>query len=122
MFYHQNLALEGLFPGVSSFESIANKGHLEREVIIEPVVGNGGGGYVPVPKGQKPERYRVTVRVTINGKRYEETQIVDDNQARVLAQLSGITLFSDTETMVSVNGIQVFENTEPSIKVTINKH
>ena len=119
MFFHQNLALEGLFPGVFSFTSAANKGYLEKEVIIVPVVSTGGGGYVPAARGQKPERYRVTIRVKVNGNTYEETQIVDDNKARVLAELSGITVFTEDQTMVSFNGVQVFENTEPTIKVTV---
>ena len=101
------MAASGLFPGLKSTLSIANLGHFEREVIIEPVVRSGGGGYVRAPIGMKPDRYRVTVRVKFKGKWHEETRIVDDNEARVEAKINGIKVFTENDVMISVNGVQV---------------
>lgn len=52
-----------------------------------------------------------------NGKWYEETQIVDEREARVIAALKGIKSFSTGSVMVSVNGMQIFEQEE--IKVVV---
>jgi hypothetical protein len=95
MFEHKNLALQGLFPGSVTTRSIANLGVFESEVIIEPVVPSrgGGGGFSAAPLHVKPTHYRVTVRVKYNGKWYEDTQIVDEHRARVIATLKGIKNF-----------------------------
>ena len=125
MFSHLNFAVDGLFPGMFNPVTLATGGVFETEVIIEPVIpasGGGGGGYVPwVPSiGSKPDRYRVTVIVRFNGKVYKDVQIVDDTNARVLAQFHGIQKFTDESTMVSVNGVQVIkEQQEVSIKVSL---
>lgn len=117
MFNALSLATGGLYPGLVTPFSIAMLGSFDVEVIIEPVILGGGGGYVPAPRWQKPDRYRVTVRVYHNGKRYEETAIVDDNEARVMARMNGIEKFSEDEVMVSFNGIQV-NKSNPIITIT----
>lgn len=111
MFYHRNLALNGLYPGVTSIRSISNMGMFETTVIIEPVKSS-GGGYVPVAKGEKPDRYRVTIRVIVNGKKYEETYIVDDHEARIMANVHGVMIFTEDVVMVAVNGVQVINEDE----------
>ncbi len=107
MFDHKNLALGGFYPGLVTTLSVANLGTFDVEVIITPVVSGGGGGYVPVVRGQKPDRYRVTVRVIHGQRRYEESIIVDDFQARITAKMNGITEFVTDEVMISINGVQV---------------
>lgn len=108
MFDHKNLALGGFYPGLVTTLSVANLGTFDVEVIITPVVpSGGGGGYVPISRGQKPDRYRVTVRVIHGQRRYEESVIVDDLQARVTAKVNGITVFTEDEVMISINGVQV---------------
>ena len=124
MFSHLSFAVDGLFPGMFNPAALATGGAFETEVIIEPVVpvSGGGGGYVPwTPSiGSKPDRYRVTVIVRFNGKVYKDVLIVDDTNARVLAQFHGIQKFTDESTMVSVNGVQVIkEQQEVSIKVSL---
>ena len=106
MFYHQSLATHGLHPRFMSQQQLANLGYFSREVIIEPVRQQpGGGGWVPVTS--EPSAYRVTVKVKIADKEYEQNQIVDLRQAKVWASVSGITTFTEDKVMVSVNGIQV---------------
>ena len=107
MFYHKNLAVEGLDPTLFSARSIANLGTYEIEVIIAPV-SNTGGGWLPTPIGSKPDRYKVTVTVKHNGKNYIDEQLVTDFEARVAASLYGITKFSEIEPTISINGIQIF--------------
>ncbi len=120
MFEHKNLAVQGLFPGQVTTRSVANLGTYEIEVIIQPVVPrSGGGGFVPAPLHIKPTHYRVTVRVKYNGKWYEDTQIVDEHNASVIATLKGIKNFQTGNVMVSVNGVQIFE--QEQIKITVNR-
>lgn len=117
MFYHRNMAVNGLSPNEINTRSIANQGTFETVVIIEPVIRSSGGGYVPVPRGQKPDRYRVTIKVTINGKTHQETQIVDDLNARVTARILGIEKFEPDTVMVSINGVQVFGEAEIQVRM-----
>lgn len=119
MFEHKNMALEGMYPGMQSTFQIALRGEFETEVIITPVVPQytGGGGFVSAPLHLRAKHFRVTVRVKFNGKWYEETQIVDEKEARVIAALKGIKSFSTGSVMVSVNGMQIFEQEE--IKVVV---
>jgi hypothetical protein len=120
MFDHKNLALGGFYPGLVTTRSIANLGTFDVEVIIPPVVpSGGGGGYFPVARNQKPERYRVTVRVSYNGKRYEDSVIVDDYEARVIAKKNGIKIFTETDPMVSLNGVQVTDQQEIIVRAKI---
>ena len=116
MFYHQSLAVHGLWPEFLSPGSIANLGHFETEVVITPVVRTGGGGYVPSFKG-KPDRYEVRVRVRIWDKWYEEVAIVSDDKARVSAEFHGITEFKDNAVMISVNGVQQYEPEKVKVSV-----
>lgn len=118
MFSVQNLALGGFYPGLVTSMSIANIGIFDVEVIIQPVV-SGGGGYVPSRRNEKPERYRVTVRVIHNGKVYEESIVVDDHAARVSAKTNGIMIFSEDTAMVSLNGIQIMEAEQIEIRAKI---
>lgn len=122
MFDHRNFAVDGLMPGLFSHLAIGTLGAFETTVVIEPVVFAGGGGYAPwtPAKSTKPDRYRVTIQVVINGKTYSETKIVDDLEARVLAKFSGIQQFAEDSIMVSLNGIQqMVESSDPIIKVTL---
>lgn len=109
MFNPKLLATGGFYPGLITTQAVANLGTFTVEVIIQPVVPSGGGGWVPAPLGSKPDRYRVTVRVKHNGKIYTDSAIVDDIQAKVYAKLNGITFSHDT-VMISVNGIQQFDH------------
>lgn len=119
MFDHKNMAVEGLYPGLQTTFSIAMGGVFETEVIITPVVPSvGGGGWAPAPLHLRAKNFKVTVRVRYNGVWYEETQIVDEHQARVIAKLKGIKQFSTGNVMVSVNGIQIFE--QEQIQVIVN--
>ena len=121
MFNHKNLAVEGMYPGMQTTFSIALRGEYETEVIITPVIPSpqGGGGFVGTPLHIRARHFRVTVRIKYNGKWYEDTQVVDDKQARVIAQLKGIKSFSPGNVMVSVNGVQIFE--QEQIQVTVNR-
>lgn len=119
MFDHKNMALDGMYPGLQSTFQIALRGEFETEVIIVPVVPrpSGGGGWGPPALHQVAKHFRVTVRVKYNGKWYEETQIVDEQQARVIANLKGIKSFSTGNVMVSVNGVQIHEQEQISVVV-----
>jgi hypothetical protein len=104
-----NFALDGLYPGLVTTQSIASLGYLVSVVVISPVVRElGGGGWGPVPLGGHAENYRVTIRVKTGDRVYEETLIVDDNTARIVAKLNGISHFDENNVMVSVNQVQVF--------------
>ena len=116
MFLHRQLATEGLNPNGLTHRGIANLGTFEVEVIIVPIphpTGGGGGYNRPLPR-----QFRVTVRVRFNGKVYEDSQIVDEHRARVIAKFRGIKMFSRTSPMVSVNGIQIMEEKEIQVRVT----
>lgn len=119
MFDHKNMAVDGMYPGLQSTFQIAMSGVFETEVIITPVVPTGGGGFVSAPLHLRAKHFRVTVRVKYNGVWYEDTQVVDEKQARVIAQLKGIKSFSPGNVMVSVNGVQIFE--QEQIQVTVNR-
>jgi hypothetical protein len=120
MFNHENFATHGLYPGFVSTRTVGNLGAFDIEVTITPVVlAPGGGGYVPSQSG-KPDRYRVVVRVKINGVWTEDVQIVDDNRARVSARFNGITEFTEDAVMVSFNGVQVKEQVV-NVEVINNK-
>jgi hypothetical protein len=47
----------------------------------------------------------------------EDELIVDDTEARVIAEFRGITDFRENEIMIAVNGIQIYES---AISVMIN--
>ena len=115
MFLHRQLATSGLHPNGLTHRGIANLGTFEVEVIIVPIpqpTGGGGGYNRPLPR-----QFRVTVRVRFNGKIYEDSQIVDEHRARVIAKFRGITNFSTSSPMVSVNGVQITEEKEIQIRV-----
>jgi|JI10StandDraft_1071094.scaffolds.fasta_scaffold21845_3 hypothetical protein len=119
MFLHRNLAVQGLSPGDLSTRSVANLGTFEVEVIITPIQPpSSGGGYVGGYSKPLPRQFRITVRVKFNGKIYEDSQIVDEHRARVIAKFRGITVFSSTDPMVSVNGMQILDKNEIQIRVT----
>lgn len=119
MFDHKKMATHGLFPGTVTNLGVANMGVYDVEVIITPVVQNAGGGFSFAPLHRKPTHFRVTVRIKYNGKWYEDTQIVDEKQARVIATLKGIKNFSTNNVMVSVNGVQIYE--QEQITITVNR-
>lgn len=110
MFDHRNYASNGFYPGLYEPFSAANNGILDKEVIITPVIRDtgGGGGWVPSLSG-KPDRYRVEVKLRYNGKEYIDSKIVDDNEARIIAELHGVTKFETDKVIVIVNGVQKFE-------------
>ena len=116
MFNHKNFALNGLFPGLVSTRSVANLGHFEIEVIIEPVYPQGGGGgYVPRPLNDRPTKYRIVIRITRNGKTWKYEQIVSTAVAKVTAKLIGKTLVEPTVSVVNTSMVQQNE-----VKVTAN--
>lgn len=102
MFDHRNLAVEGLFPGLVTTQSVANLGLFDIEVIIQPIPVGGGGGYAPT---LKPDKYQVTIRVTMkNGRRWTYTRVVSNTLARVFARLARINLETDP-TKVTVHSV-----------------
>lgn len=120
MFSHVAAATLGLSPNAFTLLGLANQGLFYTEVIIEPVVPSyGGGGYVGAPIGTRATHYRVTVRVTFNGKVYTDTKILDELNAKVFAQLRGIKFFKTDEIMVAVNGIQITEQAD--IKIIVRR-
>lgn len=121
MFDTRNMAMDGFYPGLTQPFSIAMLGVHETEVIITPVIPStqGGGGFVGAPLHIRAKHFKVTVRIKYNGVWYEDTQIVDEKQARVIAELKGIKSFSTGNVMVSVNGVQIFE--QEQIQVTVNR-
>ena len=119
MFDFRNFAVDGLMPGMFTHSALATGGTMDIQVTIEPVVvAPSGGGYVPWSRdsGVKPDRYRVTITVTINGKKYSDSKIVDDLQARVIAKFNGIE-FNETQPMISINGVQVVSEKQ-EVKIT----
>lgn len=61
---------------------------IEDEVIEVPVVGDGGGDFTHDPwntqsKEKKKKKKKITARVFIDNKKYEETVIVDDLNVNV---------------------------------------
>lgn len=119
MFNHKQLALDGMYPGLQQTFQIALRGEFDTEVIIEPVAPLPGGGWAPANKGTLAKHFRVTVRVKFNGKWYQDSQIVDEYKARVIAYLRGIHIFSQDDTTVSINGKQVTE--QKLIEVVVNR-
>lgn len=90
MFDHRSLATDGLFPGLVSTFSVAIAGALLLDVIIEPIIRpSGGGGYVP---GARKDKYKVTIRVSRNGKIWKYERVVTNTAARVLAKVLQVKL------------------------------
>jgi hypothetical protein len=119
MFDFANFAVDGLMPGMFSHSTVATGGAMEIQVVIEPVVlAPSGGGYVPwtSKSSTKPDRYSVTITVTINGKRYSDSKIVDDIEARVIAKFNGIE-FDEFVPTISINGVQVVQE-QTEVEVT----
>lgn len=97
MFNHKNFATGGLFPGLVSTRSIANLGHFDIEIIIEPVYPGTGGGFGIA----KPDKYKVTFRVTTkNGKVWNYSKTVSVATARVVARISKIKMEEPPEIIV----------------------
>lgn len=115
MFDHKNFALNGLFPGLVTTRSVANLGHFEIEVIIEPVAPSGGGGFYQ-PLKPSITKYKVKIRVTRKGKVWEYEQIVGSTTAKVLAKVLKKKV---AEPIISVVHKSMVEENEPIIKVTI---
>ncbi len=119
MFQHLAGATQGLAPSLVSKRYIANLGMYDVEVIIEPVVPSGGGGYSPPTFGQRPSHFRVTVKVTFKGKVYKSVQIMTPSEARVFAKLKGIVNFTENSPMVAINGVQILEQKEIEVNVSL---
>ena len=70
-FSHRNMAVHGLFPGLVTTRSVANLGHFEIEIIVNPVepvtktVSGGSGWLTPIRDRE------IIVRVTRNGETWE---------------------------------------------------
>lgn len=110
MINHISLAVGGLNPAYFKTESVANQGTYYSEVIITPITRvSGSGGYVTSTNG-KPDRYKVVIRVCVNGIWSQDVKIVDDHQARITAKFHGISKFTSDSVMISYNGIRVDEN------------
>lgn len=111
VFDHRNFATQGLYPGLVSTRSVANLGHFEIQVIIEPV-SQGGGGWAPV--GLSYDKYRIRIIVTRKGKTWEYEQIVSSTTAKIVAKVLKKKVAEPT---ISVNS-RIIESNEPEIKVT----
>lgn len=84
MFNHKSFATLGLYPGLVSTRSVANLGHFEVEVIIEPVQPSGGGGFAQ----SKPiTKYNVRIVVRSNNKVWDYQTTVNKTTARVIAKV-----------------------------------
>jgi hypothetical protein len=117
MFYHQNLALNGLFPGITTHRSVANLGHFEIEVIITPVpYSMGGGGYSYTPTGVGTDKYSIKIRITRKGKVWDYEKIVGVTTAKVFAKVIGKKITTPT---ISVLSTSMVEQVAPIIKVKI---
>jgi hypothetical protein len=96
VFDHKNFALLGLFPGITSHRSIANLGHFEVEISIQPVYPS-GGGYVYEPIGRTSvDKYKIKIRITRKGKTWEYEKIVGFATASVIAKLVKIEIQEPT--------------------------
>ena len=120
MFSHKNFALNGLFPGLVTHRSVANLGHFEIEVTIEPIpytgISGGGGGGYRQPLGVDRTKYKIRIRITRKGKEWVYEQIVGLTIAKVAARIIKKTV---AEPSISIVTKTVSENIEPTIKVTI---
>jgi hypothetical protein len=105
VFDHRNFALLGLYPGLVSTRSVANLGHFEVEVIIEPVTG-GGGGWAPATPITK---YNVRIIVRTKTKVWDYKTTVNTTMARVIARVIGKKLEEPTVTMT---GIKIKETSQ----------
>lgn len=107
------MAVHGLYPGIVSTRSIANLGHFEIEVIIEPVAPGGvGGGY---GGSRKSEDYKITIRVTRKGKLWTQSYVVKKVVAKVFARI----LKRTNPFGVNVTSVNIQENDE--VKVTVKR-
>jgi hypothetical protein len=118
VFDHKNFALNGLYPGMTSTRSIANLGHFEVEVTIEPVgPGFGGGGYYE-PYSPSSTKYKVKMRITRKGKTWEYEQIVGSTTAKIIAKVIKVKV---AEPAVSVINTSMVSNPEVKVKVNVNR-
>ena len=115
MFEHKSFATEGLFPGLVTTRSVANLGHFEIEVIIEPVGPTGGGGYSYIPTKNITDKYRVRIKVTYKCKKWEYESLVGSTMAKVVASITKIKIAEPTFLVKT----KIAENKELEIKVTI---
>lgn len=99
MIDHKNFALNGLFPGLVSHRSVANLGHFEIEIVIEPVVHGGGGFSAPITTSNK---YKVKIRISRKGKSWNYETVVNPSMARVVARFSGINIQEPKVVVTSV--------------------
>ncbi len=111
VFDHKNFATQGLFPGLVTTRSVANLGHFEIQVIIEPI--GAGGGWVPV--GPQIDKYRVRIIITRKGKKWEYEQIVGSTMAKVAARILNTKIAEPSITLGAIK-----ESKEPEIKVNVN--
>lgn len=96
---------------------MANLGHFEIEVIIEPVYPNyGGGGWSPAPLGSATDKYIIRIRVRRKDKTWEYETVVRNTTAKVVAKLIGKKI---DQPIVELVNTSMVENTTPTIKVTV---
>jgi hypothetical protein len=116
MFDHRNFALMGLFPGLVTHRSIANLGHFEIEITIEPQPSGGGGGGFYRPTGAGTDKYKIRIRVTRKGRVWEFEKIVGSTMAKVLAKVIKKKV-AEPSVIATVNN-RINESAAPEIKVT----
>jgi hypothetical protein len=116
-FDHQNFATHGLFPGLVSTRSIANLGHFELEIILEPVRGGPGTARTTDLRRPKKDKYKVTIRVRHKTRIWEYERTVSHVTAQVAAKLIGKELPQHPAANVHVFQVTETPETDPTIEV-----
>lgn len=116
MFDTRNFATGGLYPGLVSTFSVASLGHLEIQVIIEPVFPEGGGAAGPGILRPRKDKYKVKIIVRRKGKTWKYETTVSSITANVVAKFAGLVLKQPAVVVENVVAkVQTVE--EPTIRV-----
>jgi hypothetical protein len=113
MFDTRNMATLGLYPGLTTLRSIANMGHFEVEIIIEPEVPSFTGGGASGPWTVPQTKYLLKIRVSRKGKTWEYNSKLNQSTAKVLAKFLGREL-----PVVNVTDSRLIKTEQPNIEVS----
>jgi len=120
-FDHENMAVQGLFPGLVTTQSVANLGHFKLEVVIVAPEGGPPGvadtTRITPPRRKEKDKYTVSIRVSYKTRIWYYQSEVDTWMATIVARLVGKQLNKPVDPEIVVKSVKVTPE-EIDVKVT----
>lgn len=115
-FDHENMAVQGLYPGLVTTSSVANLGHFKIEITVSPL--GRGGPADTTDLSKKKDKYLVTIRVTYKTRVYEYSREVGKWEANVYAKMLGVELMTPPDPTITMESVTVKQPEEITVEVT----